>query len=62
MRHDKKALSGLTFVLDGPKGVELVYGVPPKLVTRVLDRMPRAPLAELVGDAQPAATPDTARS
>jgi 5-deoxy-5-amino-3-dehydroquinate synthase len=29
MRHDKKALSdGLTFVLDGPDGVEVVAGVP----------------------------------
>ena len=27
MRRDKKALTGLTFVLDGPDGVELVAGV-----------------------------------
>ena len=27
MRHDKKALDGLTFVLDGPDGVEVVPGV-----------------------------------
>ncbi len=28
MRHDKKALDGLTFVLDGHDGVEVVAGVP----------------------------------
>jgi 5-deoxy-5-amino-3-dehydroquinate synthase len=27
MRRDKKALDGLTFVLDGPDGVELVSGI-----------------------------------
>ena len=27
MRRDKKALDGLTFVLDGPDGVEVVPGV-----------------------------------
>jgi len=27
MARDKKALSGLTFVLDGPNGVETVTGV-----------------------------------
>ena len=27
MARDKKALGGLTFVLDGPAGVELVTGV-----------------------------------
>jgi 5-deoxy-5-amino-3-dehydroquinate synthase len=27
MRRDKKALNGLTFVLDGPDGVEVVAGV-----------------------------------
>jgi 5-deoxy-5-amino-3-dehydroquinate synthase len=27
MRRDKKALDGLTFVLDGPKGVEVVSGL-----------------------------------
>ena len=29
MGRDKKALDGLTFVLDGPRGVELVAGVDP---------------------------------
>ena len=28
MARDKKALDGLTFVLDGPRGVEVVAGVP----------------------------------
>ena len=28
MARDKKALDGLTFVLDGPAGVEVVPGVP----------------------------------
>ena len=28
MGRDKKALAGLTFVLDGPRGVEVVAGVP----------------------------------
>ena len=27
MARDKKALDGLTFVLDGPRGVEVVAGV-----------------------------------
>ncbi len=27
MRHDKKAISGLTFVLDGLSGIEIVSGV-----------------------------------
>ncbi|MFC7987033.1 3-dehydroquinate synthase family protein [Streptomyces sp. NPDC057336] len=68
MRHDKKAVSGLTFVLDGPGGVELVDDVPAETVTGVLDGMPRAPLADLVGAAEPLApeplapAPETARS
>jgi 5-deoxy-5-amino-3-dehydroquinate synthase len=36
MRHDKKAHGDLTFVLDGPAGVELVSGVDPVLVTDTL--------------------------
>ncbi|MEV6171998.1 3-dehydroquinate synthase family protein [Streptomyces sp. NPDC051954] len=56
MRHDKKAISGLAFVLDGPKGAELVDDVPHEVVARVLAGMPRAPLAELVD------TTDMARS
>ncbi len=51
MRHDKKAMTGLGFVLDGPKGAELVSDVPHEVVARVLDRMPRARMADLVGDA-----------
>jgi 5-deoxy-5-amino-3-dehydroquinate synthase len=39
MRHDKKALSGLTFVLDGPHGVEVVAGVEERAVVAALDRM-----------------------
>ena len=37
MGRDKKALSGLTFVLDGPDGCEVVAGVDPALVGDVLD-------------------------
>ncbi len=39
MRRDKKALDGLTFVLDGPDGVEIVDGVPDAAVLQALDRM-----------------------
>jgi 5-deoxy-5-amino-3-dehydroquinate synthase len=39
MGRDKKATRGLTFVLDGPRGVELVEGVDPTVVRRALDRM-----------------------
>ncbi|MGQ0431928.1 MAG: 3-dehydroquinate synthase family protein [Microthrixaceae bacterium] len=39
MRRDKKALDGLTFVLDGPHGVEMVSGVDPALTARVLEAM-----------------------
>jgi 5-deoxy-5-amino-3-dehydroquinate synthase len=39
MRRDKKAHGDLTFVLDGPNGVELVTGVDPVLVTDTLVRM-----------------------
>jgi 5-deoxy-5-amino-3-dehydroquinate synthase len=39
MRRDKKALDGLTFVLDGPRGVEVVAGVADELVLQALDRM-----------------------
>ncbi|MEV0442023.1 3-dehydroquinate synthase family protein [Streptomyces spectabilis] len=51
MRHDKKAVTGLAFALDGPAGAELVSDVPPEVVARVLEQMPRASLADLVGDA-----------
>ena len=39
MMSDKKALHGLTFVLDGPNGVELVADVPMKAVTQAFSRM-----------------------
>lgn len=39
MRRDKKALSGLTFVLDGPHGVEVVTGVGEAEVRTALDRV-----------------------
>jgi 5-deoxy-5-amino-3-dehydroquinate synthase len=38
MRRDKKALDGLTFVLDGPDGVEVVADVPELAVRSTLDR------------------------
>jgi 5-deoxy-5-amino-3-dehydroquinate synthase len=37
MYHDKKAHGSLTFVLDGPRGVEPVRGVPDSLVLEVLE-------------------------
>lgn len=40
-RLDKKATDGLTFVLDGPDGAELVAGIPEETVSAVLDAMPR---------------------
>jgi 5-deoxy-5-amino-3-dehydroquinate synthase len=39
MRKDKKALDGLTFVLDGPAGVEVVPGVDDAPVLAALARM-----------------------
>jgi 5-deoxy-5-amino-3-dehydroquinate synthase len=42
MRRDKKAVGDLTFVLDGPNGVEPVRDVPAELVEQVLAEMPRA--------------------
>ena len=39
MRHDKKALDGLTFVLDGADGVEVVAGVDETAVRAALDRL-----------------------
>ncbi|MGB9344958.1 MAG: 3-dehydroquinate synthase family protein [Ilumatobacteraceae bacterium] len=38
MARDKKALNGLTFVLDGPDGVEVVEGVPEAAVRATLER------------------------
>lgn len=40
MRLDKKATTGLTFVLDGPNGAELVSGVPEAVVAETLAAMP----------------------
>jgi 5-deoxy-5-amino-3-dehydroquinate synthase len=39
MTRDKKAVHGLTFVLDGPDGIEVVTGVDPGTVSLVLDRI-----------------------
>jgi 5-deoxy-5-amino-3-dehydroquinate synthase len=39
MARDKKALDGLTFVLDGPRGVELVPGVPAEAAREALAAM-----------------------
>jgi 5-deoxy-5-amino-3-dehydroquinate synthase len=39
MSRDKKALDGLTFVLDGPAGVEVVAGVPRPAVEAAFERM-----------------------
>jgi 5-deoxy-5-amino-3-dehydroquinate synthase len=57
MHRDKKAVTGLGFVLDGPAGAELVTGVPEDVVTRILAEMPRADLADLVGTATTGAVP-----
>jgi 5-deoxy-5-amino-3-dehydroquinate synthase len=39
MGRDKKATTGLTFVLDGPRGLEVVAGVDEHHVRDVLDEM-----------------------
>ena len=39
MSRDKKAVGGLTFVLDGPAGVELVRDVDPRVVETTLARL-----------------------
>lgn len=41
MRRDKKATAGLTFVLDGPQGPELVQDIPTGTVSKTLEAMPR---------------------
>ena len=41
MARDKKALDGLTFVLDGPRGVEVVAGVEPAALIAAFGRMAR---------------------
>lgn len=43
MARDKKALGGLTFVLDGPDGVELVPDVPVSDAAAALTSLDRAP-------------------
>jgi 5-deoxy-5-amino-3-dehydroquinate synthase len=43
MRLDKKGTAGLTFVLDGPHGAELVPAVPAAIVADTLLAMPCAP-------------------
>jgi len=43
MRSDKKATTGLTFVLDSERGVELVRDVPVPVIKDCLATMPRAP-------------------
>lgn len=43
MRRDKKAKGDLTFVLDGPEGVETVSGVDEAVVERTLAEMAQAP-------------------
>ena len=42
MGRDKKALSSLTFVLDGPRGVELVEAVAPEVALAALESLDRA--------------------
>lgn len=39
MGRDKKAIAGLTFVLDGPDGVEVVQGIDPRVALEVLESM-----------------------
>ncbi|MGA1672489.1 MAG: 3-dehydroquinate synthase, partial [Ilumatobacteraceae bacterium] len=41
MGRDKKAIGGLTFVLDGPNGVEPVAGVDPATVADLLGSLVR---------------------
>lgn len=61
MCRDKKAITGLAFVLDGPGGAELVSDVPQDVVTRVLEQMPRVNLEDLVGaPTNPVPASDTA--
>ncbi|MHB1987498.1 MAG: 3-dehydroquinate synthase family protein [Acidimicrobiales bacterium] len=50
MSRDKKANGDLTFVLDGPRGVEVVPGVPPGLVEDVLEEMRDAGEARAAGE------------
>lgn len=47
MRRDKKSEGGLTFVLDGPRGIELVSDVPEEAVLATYNEMSEVELAEL---------------
>ncbi len=46
LRADKKNRGGLTFVLDGPVGLELVHEVDESLVRQVLEEYPRRELID----------------
>jgi 5-deoxy-5-amino-3-dehydroquinate synthase len=46
MARDKKAMDGLTFVLDGPGGVEVVSHVPRPDVAAALAAMEEDTMAE----------------
>ncbi|MEV6550519.1 3-dehydroquinate synthase family protein [Streptomyces sp. NPDC051597] len=50
MALDKKATHGLTFVLDGPGGAELVPDVPRHVVAETLTAMDRAPRTSPTGE------------
>ena len=39
MARDKKAVDGLTFVLDGPDGIQVVPGVDPGLARSTLEQL-----------------------
>ena len=39
MRHDEKAVDGLTFVLDGPAGIETVRGVSERAIDQAFDAL-----------------------
>jgi 5-deoxy-5-amino-3-dehydroquinate synthase len=43
MARDKKALDGLTFVLDGPAGLEVVVGVDRQVLVDTFADLPRSP-------------------
>ena len=39
MTRDKKAVEGFTFVLDGPKGLEVVKGIEGILIKETLEKV-----------------------
>lgn len=51
MARDKKAQGDLTFVLDGPRGVEPVPGVPATVVLEALEELAEEPIARQAGPA-----------